>query len=234
MTKFLIVIAVLLSSCATRKSALPKAVDDVSIGWVDLREGMLLRIENAYYKEGAARRGIANYLGTETLSLRVMPNGRLKQLEMLPLAIRPPDQISVAALMPAAQQRVRFHRFYFQVVVDKKAGTSNALLLSSRSKADIEQLAKQLASEPASVCGGKAKQCTVFPEACSVSLGMEIIVNGQLTKVAWSSTLASVVGKRKQFSLQRSQRGKLVPVELDPEDPEALRLPLLPGDTIAW
>ena len=148
---------------------------------------------------------------------------------MLPLAIRPPDQPSVAALMPAAQQRVRFHRFYFQVVVDKKAGTSNALLLSSTSKAGIEQLAKQLASEPASVCGGKAKQCTVFPEACSVSLGIEIIVNGRPTKIAWSSTLASVVGTQKQFSLQRQHRGRLVALPLNPDDPEALRLPLLPG-----
>ena len=234
MTKFLFLIFVLLSSCAMRKTSLPKAVDDVSIGWVDLREGMLLRIENAYYKEGAARRGIANYLGTETLSLQVMPTGKLKQLELLPLAILPTDQSSVSALMPDVQQQERFHRFYFQVVVNKKSGTSNALLLSSKSKAGLEQLVRLLASDPGSACGGKSQNCTVFPEACSVSLGIEIIVNGRPTKVAWTSTLASIVGKRKQFSIQRRQRGKLVRVELDPEDPEALRLPLLPGDTISW
>lgn len=217
-----------------RKTSLPRPIDDVSIGWVDLRDGMFLRIENAYYKEGAARRGIANYLGTETLSLRVMPNGKLEQVGLLRLAIRPSDQVSVAAMMPAAQQRERFHRFFFQVVVNKKVGTSNALLLSAKSKAGIEQLAQQLAINPGSVCGGKAQHCTVFPEACSVSLGIEIAVNGQPTKVAWTSTLASVVGKRKQFSLQRLKRGKLVPVDLNPEDPEAMRLVLMPGDVISW
>ncbi len=249
-----------LSSCSRRKPSLPfqtiasepyyllrspermetpfpetlKAYGDVSIGWVDLREAMLLRIENAYYKEGAQRRGIANYLGTETLVLRVMPDGKLKQLELLGLAIRPPAQDAVASLLPIDRQRQRFHRFYFQVVVNRQAGTSNALLLSASSKFRLEQLSNQLARDPASVCGGKTHHCTVFPEACTVSLGMEIIVNRQPVKIAWGSTLASVVGQRKQFTLQRQHLGKLVAVQLNPEDPELLRLPLLPGDTISW
>ena len=211
-----------------------KAYGDVSIGWVDLREAMLLRIENAYYKEGAPRRGIANYMGTEMLVLRVMQSGKLKQLELLTLASRVPSQEAVSSLLPIAQQREYFHRFYFQVVVNRQAGTSSALLLSASSKFRLEQLSKQLASDPASVCGGKTQDCTVFPDACSVSLGMEIMVNRQPVKIAWGSTLANVVGQRKQFTLQRQHFGKLVPVQLNPEDPELLRLPFLPGDSISW
>jgi hypothetical protein len=37
----------------------------VGTGWVGLRPEIELRIENAYFREGAPKRGLANFLGTE-------------------------------------------------------------------------------------------------------------------------------------------------------------------------
>jgi hypothetical protein len=75
----------------------------------------------------------------------------------------------------------------------------------------------------------------VFPEACSVSVEMAIVVNGAPLTVVWGSTLQSVMNRRpRQVSLHRLNAGRLTVVQLEAEDKNALKLPLLPGDRIEW
>src|SRR5579871_1120774 len=50
--------------------------------WVELRPGMELRVENAYYREGSTRRGLADFLGTEVAHYQVRPGGRLRLLSI--------------------------------------------------------------------------------------------------------------------------------------------------------
>jgi len=80
-----------LPSCATRRAAIafrvlpakpdyllrsPDAKDtqfpevlghytNVGADWVELRPQIELRVENAYFREGAPKHGLANFLGTE-------------------------------------------------------------------------------------------------------------------------------------------------------------------------
>lgn len=210
------------------------AYSDISQGQADLKKGMVLKIENAYFKPGAVKRGLANYLGLERVQFRVEQNGSLKRFESETLANRPTDQAAIDSYLPTSRQRQRFQRLVLQVTMNLKSGAATAILLSSKSKRQIDALTKSLILDPASVCGGRSANCTVFPESGSVSLGMDIVVNGKVTFVAWSSTVASVVGRQKEFLLFRLHRGRAVPVAIDANDPEALKLPLLPGDVVSW
>jgi hypothetical protein len=57
----------------------PALYTGVGEGWVELKPGMELRIENAYYREGAPKHGLANYVGTEVVRYHLGPTGELRQ-----------------------------------------------------------------------------------------------------------------------------------------------------------
>ncbi len=200
--------------------------------WMDLRPRMELRIENAYYQPGAPRRGLNGYLGTEIAQYRVTPEGTLHLLSVKPMAGRPGNDAPVQQLISPGQEHYRFHRFYFEILFRNSARGS--VLLGANSAAGIDSLAARLLSEPDSVCGRESIYCTVFPEACSVSAEMEIVVNGARKVVLWGSSLASVATNPRELNLRRFYNGSQRPIEIDPHDPDALRLPLLPGDQIRW
>jgi hypothetical protein len=202
--------------------------------WLDLRPQMQLRVENAYYREGAPKRGLPGFLGTQVAQYRVGSQGHL-QLLSLRSAVRqlPRDQAPVQKLISARQRRYPQHRFFFEIMF-KQSQTRGSVLLGAGSPEQINRLAAQLLTAPDSVCGAQSPHCTVFPEACSVSLEMEIVVNGAASTVSWGSLLSSIAEHPHHLELSRMYAGRLVPVQMNANDPAALRLPLLPGDHVSW
>lgn len=203
-------------------------------GWVDLRRLMSLRIENAYYREGAPKHGLDGFLGTEIAQYRVQRGLRLVSVESK-LERRPVDQAAVQELIGPVQRRFREHRFFYQVVFKVKGDARGAVLLGGRSRGELDLLGARLLRDPESVCGADGSvRCTIFPAACSVAVEMEIFVNGEEKTVTWGSLLRSVAAKPKHLELQRLHNGRLTPVELNAADPSELLLPLLPGDRVSW
>jgi hypothetical protein len=200
--------------------------------WLDLRPRMQLRVENAYYETGAPKRGLNGYLGTEIAQYRVRPNGKLQLLNVHPMPQRPADQGPVQDLVSATQQQHPYYRFFYEVLF--KGSAHGSVLLGASSLDELNQLTTQLKASPESVCTAQSTHCTVFPEACSVSLEMDIYVNGAPRTIHWPSTVANIAPHPSQLKLLRLVGSRTTPVELDPSDPKALRLPLLPGDRIIW
>ena len=208
---------------------------DLSSGWVELRPQMALRIENAYFREGAPKRGLANYLGTEVATYRVLSNGALRQISLKSMpAGRPADQPPVEQLLLPVTRRFHRHRYFYQVILNRATGARTAILLSASSDQQLDLLTKQLLSDPESTCGPASVYCNVFPEACTVSLEMEILVNGVSQTTLWGNTVGNIAAHPKYVGLVRPYRGRLAPVYLDAADAQALRLPLLPGDRLTW
>jgi hypothetical protein len=204
-----------------------------SQGWL-LHPNIELHIENAYYREGAPKHGIANFVGTETAVYQVRGNSlRLKSVQS-GLQHRPPDQPPVEKLIGPAQLHYRYYRYFFQIVFRQKAGVRGAVLLGAGSIDELDRLAARLMADPDAVCSVQSPHCAVFPEACTVALEIEIVVNGAARSVAWGSTLASVAVQARKPRLFRLHNNKLTPVEMDASDPNALRLALLPGDRVEW
>lgn len=201
-------------------------------GWIDLQPGMELRIENAYYENGASRRGLTGFLGTEVARYEILPNG-LRLLAVQPMPNRPTDQVAVQHLIAQPKLPFHYYRLYFEIVFARSNNAHGSVLLRTRSKEELEHLAAQLV-HPEEVCAATSAHCTVFPEACSVSVEMKITVNGKPRTVDWGSLLAGIVDHPQRLHMKRLYAGRLTPLQLNPLDPQALRLPLLPGDQITW
>jgi hypothetical protein len=197
---------------------------------VDLQPLMELRIENAYYKPGASRRGLDGFLGTETARYEVCSGG-LKLLAVEPMKNRPEADPAVQDLIRPSQMHFRAYRFYFEIVFARSRNARGSVLLGANSEEELKGLAAQL-RDPELVCGNGAAHCTVFPEACSVAVYMKIVVNQKPQDVVWGSKLSSVIESPRPFTMKRLYNGRLLPVRVK-GDPEAvLAMPLLPGDQI--
>jgi hypothetical protein len=240
----LLVSSCLFSSCATRRASLvlpqPGASDTSAPGWVDLRPGMEFRIEGAYYRDGSPRRSATDYLGTETAAYEVGSNGTLRLgsvssfLDHQPGKQQPRDQPAVQLLVRPRNLTWRYHRVFFQVVMSRTGAIRPAVLIGSRSVAELDNLTKRFLEGQDSVCAPGSNRCNAFPEWCTASLAIGIVVNGTARKVVWGSTLGSVAPHPGRVELLRVSNGRLAPIPIDPTDPETLRLPLLHGDKVTW
>jgi hypothetical protein len=236
--------AVLFSSCAARRASLvprqPGGADGSAPGWVDLLPGMEFRIEGAYYREGSPRRNSTDYLGNQTATYEVRPNGTLRLgsvtsfLDQQPEKQQPRDQPAVQLLVRAGNLNWRYHRVFFQVVMSRTGAIRPAVLIGARSVADLDNLTKRFMEGQYSVCGPVSDRCNAFPEWCTASLAIGIVVNGTARKVVWGSTLGSVAQHPRHVVLLRVGNGRFAPVPIDDADPEALRLPLMHGDQVTW
>ena len=252
--------ALLISSCSARRAALFRVVPanpdyflrspeaeqtpfpdvlarhtGVGDGWVDLRPGIELRIENAYYREGTTQRDVANYLGTATVRYRVVADGSLQSERVeTNLKYQPTGQPAIDQLLPLASQNRAFHRFFYQVLIHRQDEHRRAVLLSATEAHELDCLTERLAADPGTVCGGESMDCTAFPATSTAALEIQIVVNGDKRAVTWRSEVRDVAVRPKHLKLLRLHAGRKTPVSIDPNDPEALRLPLLPGDCIDW
>jgi len=230
--------AYLLRSPDARETPFPEVLSRYSEvgntqGWL-LHPDTELHIENAYYREGAPKHGIANFIGTEKAVYQVRPGSlHLVSVES-GLEQRPSDQLPVQELIGPSRLHYRYYRYFFQIVFRQKAGARGAVLLGANSMDELDRLASQLLTDPDAVCTPQSPHCAVFPEACTVALEIKIVVNGTPRTVVWGSLLDSVAKHPQTLRLLRLQDGRATPVEVDASDPNALRLPLLPGDRVEW
>jgi hypothetical protein len=200
---------------------------------VDLRPGMGIRVENAYYEKGASRKGLKGYMGTEVAGYEVTARG-LQLVSVIPMKNRPESDLPVENLILPAHLKFRYYRLYFEILFDRKKDEHGSVLLAADSLADLNHLSDQL-SDPEKVCGATSTQCTVFPEACSVSVEMNIVVNGKPQLTNWGSLLSSVVtNPPRHLAMKRLYGARLTAVKIDPQDSIGLSLALLPGDQIVW
>ena len=198
--------------------------------WMDLRPQMELRIENAYYRAGMSRRGLDGYLGTEIARYKVRSGEGLQLLSIQSMKDRPAEQPPIQQLIGTFGEHYKFYRFYYEIFFHGSGNVRGSVLIGANTRNEMNRLSNDLLTNPESVCGERSRNCTVFPEACSVSIEMEIIVNGKARNVIWGSLLSEVVGSHHLVELSRIYNGRLLPVKIDAGDVEALRLPLLPGD----
>jgi hypothetical protein len=227
-----------LQSPDRRQTPLPDVLRDYNgfepgVGWIDLRPQMEVQVENAYYEKGASRRGLKGFLGTEVARYEVTSQG-LQLLSARPMKERPAGDPPVQDLISHDTASFRYFRLYFEIVFARKNDAHGSVLLAANSTDELERLAAQL-DHPETVCTDDSTHCTVFPEACSVSVEIKIVVNGKPQGIVWGRLLSSVVTDHPaHVELKRLYRGHLTAIKLNPRDVNALRLPLLPGDNVAW
>lgn len=205
---------------------------DKGQGWVDLRPLMELRIENAYYEPGASRQGLKGFLGTEVARYEIMPK-RLRLLSVTSMQNRPPTDLPVQQLITPQMLKWRVYRFYYEVFFQGSKDAHGSVLLGAESAAEMDRLSGEM-GRPEKVCYSRSVHCTVFPQACSVSVEMQVTVNGKSQAIFWGSVLGNVTTQLQDVQVKRRYAGRLVPIKINPLDPGSIRLPLLPADRISW
>jgi hypothetical protein len=227
-------------SCATRRPGAkvppPASTMASRVEYVDLLPQTELHILTAYFKEGAPRTGIEGYLGTESADYRARVSRGLQLVrEESQVATHPADQPPARELIPLSQRRHRKYRFYYAVVFARKGSTNSSVLLGANSQEEIERLGTQLLADPDSVCAGGSPHCTIFPKTTTVSVAMQIFVNGTPKIVQWRTILASLTpGAHRIEVTRRSATGRVTATMIDMADPAAVRSVLLPGDQVKW
>jgi hypothetical protein len=198
--------------------------------WIDLRPLMELRIENAYYEPGASRQGLKGFLGTEVAKYEVRAKG-LRLISVASMAHRPPHDLPVQQLIAPRALHWHNYRFFYEVFFPGSKDSHGSVILGADSMAEMKRLSEQM-SQPEGVCYPGAPHCTVFPQACTVSLEMKVTVHGKSQSVIWGSVLGNITPDLRQVEVKRRYADRLVPIKVNPLDPNDLRLPLLPGDRI--
>jgi hypothetical protein len=212
------------------------AANGPRVEYVDLLPGTELQILSAYFKEGAPRTGIAGYLGTASADYRARPTRGLQLVrEESNVPAFPSGQPPPRELIRSSQRRHRKYRFYYAIVFSQKGSASNSVLLGANSQEEIERLGAQLLASPDSICAGDSPHCTIFPKTTTVSVAMQIFVNGIPKTVQWRAVLSSVTpGARRIQVTRRSATGRFTATMIDMADPAAVRSVLLPGDQVSW
>lgn len=227
---FVLILCLLLSvGCATHlhpETPLHQNNFEPRQGGMNLHPTMELRIENAYYRPGVPRHGSQGFLGTEIALYRVQANGTVRLLSVRSLKDRPRGEPPVQQLISRRQRRYHYHRFYREVFFPSGHARSSVLIGANTQR--------ELHTDPNALCAKRSDRCTVFPEECTVSIEMEIFVNGAPQNVIWDSDVASVVNHPQHIQLLRRYHGRLTEIKLNPHDPKALRIPLMPGDDLNW
>jgi hypothetical protein len=173
------------------------------------------------------------FLGTQLATFGVQPNGAMKllSLESKPFQGGTINQLPADQLVPSYIRAKRAYRFFYAVAFARSSRPSASVLLSARSSKELEELSAQLKMAPDQLCGPQSTRCTVFPEGSTVSISMEIVVNGVPKVVLWGSVLGSVTGGRPVTNLDRMTSARFESVKLAAEP---LRTPLLPGDRVTF
>ena len=119
-------------------------------GWL-LHPNTELHIENAYYREGAPKHGIANFIGTEQAVYQVRPRSlRLISVDS-GLEDRPGDQLPIQQLIGPSRLHYRYYRYFFQIVFRQKAGVRGAVLLGANSIEELDRPCRAIDDGPG--CG---------------------------------------------------------------------------------
>ena len=142
------------------------------------------------------------------------------------------NDVAVQQLIAPSQRRHRYYRFFFAIGFNRNGELRRPVLLGADSQVELGRLATESLAKPDAVCSRSRAGCIAFPEGCSVSVEMEITVNGVRRMIAWGSVLGTVTSGAQHVELLRLYQGQLTPVGLDPLDSNTLRLPLLPGDAV--
>jgi len=229
----LLTLAILSLSCASHRVPVPPQTLKSTAEYLDLRPGVRLNVEKAYYARGSSGRGLDCFLGTQLATFGVQTNGVLQFLgvEAKPFRDGLASQIPADQLIPAYMRGKRFNRFYYAVPYVRSNQPTASVLLAGKSAKEIDMLSGQLKAAPDQVCSPQSMRCTVFPEGSTVSIMMDIVVNGVPKVVMWGSVVGSVTGGRPAASLERRDLEHSEPVRLEGQ---SASMRLLPGDRVSF
>jgi hypothetical protein len=224
---------------------------------IDLSAGTRLKLQEAIFDETArspnrSTNPLEGYLGTVSsyYDASEAQDGSLT-LRLASVESDVPSEAAGhaagAATPPAlASLKARYLRLLFLGLVVRENTERKAVLLAAEDSRELERMSGAVLENPVGLCGaagpGPAAKCFAFSGRISTEVEIRIRVNGESRHVLLGTLLQAVAPPAAgvdaavfaKLKLRRRYNGRLVPVRLPRNDQDALLLPLLADDEIAW
>lgn len=225
-------------------------------GLVDLKPGIRLQIQRAYFRDAPAPEGkhnLGNYLGITTISYQVTEDAQRRvrfyrtSVESSKKDLARQFQKDIPDFSLAAQTgKLPFYRlFLFTSFVPQKTQRS-ALIIGTKTMSALEEITNTIRANPKLGCreisAHHEADCISFDGPVSVSAEIQVVLNGKPTYVAVGSSIRGLFGKEpvekiaenlRTLHIQRLFENSYADLRFRPED-DILSLILVGGDRVSW
>jgi hypothetical protein len=220
---------------------------------MDLKPGIRLKIERAYFRAGDGgeeRYDDKAFLGLSTQYVDVESDSgaqiRFRQsgdIHYSPasLAQQAKTETGDPVLSTLAPKR-QYRLFFYTYQIPEKRKRS-AVLMGADKVSELDDLDGQLRARPEKSCkdvSGSATTCVEFDGFVTLSAQVRVEVNGKVEFLEWGAKVKDVLPKNAGSRLlgvlqvQRQFMDEYYDVQFDPQDSSVLSLALVGGDRMRW
>jgi hypothetical protein len=221
---------------------------------VNLKPNLRLKIERAYFS--TTDKSDKNYLGVSTVIFDIATNsdGSLHFQQSQPIRYNPDSlsqtdnersrDLAILNLKPQKFYRVLFYTH--QVPTDQNF---SAALIGSDDSAHLDDFEQKMRADPGASCSSSTTksgenapatnndvQCLTFRGFATVSVQIQVELNGQPKYIDWGTKVTSVVPDKslKSLKIQRLFANSYSPIQFNPRDPAIQDLTLVGADHLTW
>jgi hypothetical protein len=219
-------------------------------GGVDLKPGVRLKVERAYFRPGEAGEdphAAKNFAGVSTMYASVELTGDSKvryqhvgETLYSPASLAHTDDDANRDLRLIGVPEEPYYRLLFYTYVVPKDRTLSAVIIGASSASQLDRLDKELRAQPHAGCksavAAAGMACFEFDGFVTLSCQIEVVVNGTRKFVEWGARVKDVVPAKslKALRMQRRYLDSYYDVRFDPRDADVLSLVLVDGDRLSW
>jgi hypothetical protein len=220
---------------------------------VDLKPGMRLKIERAYFRPGGdeEEHEARDFLGVSTMyfdvestgdgKTRFQPVGNVRYSpSFLAHMVHKDSRDLGVSIMP---QGLYYHLLFYTDLVSK-SHTLSAAIIGARYPSQVDELDKELRAPSDKGCKNaaatRAAACFEFDGFVTLSALIKIDLNGKLKFVDWGTMIKDILPKNSEVKalnslrIQRRFMNSYCDVRFDPRDSGVLSLALVNGDRLTW
>jgi hypothetical protein len=220
---------------------------------MDLKPGIRLKIERAYFRAGEGgeeQYDETRFLGLSTLFVDVESDGgtqiRFRQSGDIryspPSLAEQPQARTGDSLLSTFVPKREYRLFFYSYEVPQKRKRS-AVIMGARNASELDEVDRQLRTMPERSCQDVAASgvtCVEFDGFVTLGAEVRVEVNGKVTFLEWGAKVKDVLPKNAgvkvlaALRIQRQFMNDYYEVQFDPRDSTVLSLGLVGGDRLTW
>ena len=231
-------------------------------GYVDLGPEIRLQVNSPVLREGTPAdepiiessrisgltvevKSSANLLGFETAWYAVRPKPNAIGYEIAPISAEKHVAGATEALAGPATNYFQFspQTAFYRLFYKSDQGTTKIVIAGAATRAELDNVARSLDSDPDACRKLGAGMCVVLPQYVAANPDVVVAVNGREVALPVGASVGAAIqaGGEKdpqrvlaQLIVRKLYRGKPVAVEFDRASLDILAMNLLGGEEISW
>jgi hypothetical protein len=217
---------------------------------LDLKPGMRLKIERAYFRAGKTTEeadAAQNFAGLSTVNFDVElgNNGkihlrRIGDVRFSPASLKGQDQDGGQELELTSIPPEFHYRLVFYTLLVSKEQKLSAAIVGASSASQLDEFDHELRVQPVGGCGNFAAAhevaCVEFSGFVTVTSQIRVELNGKSKLIDWGTRVKDLLPEDSLMSLtiQREFMNSYRDVRFNPGDLSVLSLALVGGDRLRW